>query len=45
MSKSLRINVNKGPVEINSRATMAFREIGCGFSAMNEWCGVMNMPY
>ena len=33
------------PFEINSRATLAFRGIGCGFSAMNEWCGVMNMPY
>ena len=35
----------RAPFEINSRATLAFRGIGCGFSAMNEWCGVMNMPY
>ena len=39
-SKSTRV-----PFEINSSATMAFRGIGCGFIAMKEWCGVMNMPY
>eukprot|EP00112_Aurelia_sp_Birch-Aquarium-sp1_P002811 Seg1311.5 transcript_id=Seg1311.5/GoldUCD/mRNA.D3Y31 product="hypothetical protein" protein_id=Seg1311.5/GoldUCD/D3Y31 len=35
----------RAPFEVNSRATLAFRGIGCGFSAMKEWCGVMNMPY
>ena len=35
----------RAPFEINSRSTMAFRGIWCGFSAINECCGVMNMPY
>ena len=26
------------------RATMAFRGIGCGFAAMSEWSGTMNLP-
>ena len=34
----------KVPFEINSRAAQAFKEIGCGFSSMKKWCGVMNMP-
>ena len=32
------------PFEINTRATLAFRGIGCGFSSMKEWCGMMNLP-
>ena len=31
--------------DINLRATVAFRGIGCGLSAINEWSGLMNMPY
>ena len=34
----------KAPFEVNTRATVAFRGIGCGFSAMKEWCGTMNIP-
>ena len=34
----------KAPFEVNTRATLAFRGIGCGFSAMKEWCGTMNIP-
>ena len=33
------------PFDINVRATLAFRGIGCGFSAMKEWSGMMNMPF
>ena len=33
------------PFEINTRAMLAFRRIGCGFSQIKTWCGVMNMPY
>ncbi len=32
------------PFELNLRAVMAFRGIGCGHSAIKEWCGIMNMP-
>ena len=35
----------KAPFEINTRATLAFRGIGCGFTAMKEWCGIMNIPH
>ena len=31
--------------EINTRATLAFRGIGCGFSSMKEWCGIMNLHF
>ena len=33
------------PFEINILGTLAFRGIGCGYSAMKEWCNTMNMPY
>lgn len=33
------------PFDINVRATLAFRGIGCGFSSMKEWSGMMNMPF
>ena len=36
---------SKAPFEINLRATLAFRGIGCGFSAVKEWCSLMNMPH
>jgi len=32
------------PFEINTLATLAFRGIGCGYSATKEWCNTMNMP-
>ena len=31
--------------EINTLATLAFRGMGCGYSAIKEWCSTMNMPY
>ena len=33
------------PFDINIRATLAFRGIGCGYSAMRDWASVMDMPY
>ena len=27
------------------RAIVAFRGIGCGYSAIKEWCEIMNMPF
>ena len=33
------------PFEVNMQAVLAFRGIGCGFTAIREWCGIMNMPY
>ena len=41
VANSRSLNV---PFEINTRATLAFRGIGCGFSSMKEWCGMMNLP-
>ena len=35
---------SRSPFDINMRATMAFRGIGCGYAAMSEWSGIMNMP-
>ena len=32
------------PFELNLRAVLAFRGIGCGHAAMREWCSIMNMP-
>ena len=32
------------PFEVNVRATVAFRGIGAGHSAMKEWCSLMNLP-
>ena len=34
----------RSPFDINMPATMAFRGIGCGFGAMKEWSGTMNLP-
>ena len=33
------------PFEVNIQAVLAFRSIGRGFTAIREWCGIMNMPY
>ena len=33
------------PFDINVRAILAFRGIGCGFSAMKERCGMINIPF
>ena len=33
------------PFEVNMQAVLAFRGIGCGFTAIREWRGIMNMPY
>eukprot|EP00794_Sanderia_malayensis_P021449 gene21449-biopygen462 len=32
------------PFDVNVRATLSFRGVGCGHAAMKEWCGTMNMP-
>ena len=32
------------PFEVNIRAVLAFRSIGCGFSGLKDWCDTMNMP-
>ena len=32
------------PFEVNTRAVVAFRGIGCGFTAVKDWCSLMNMP-
>ena len=34
----------KAPFEINTRAMLAFRSVGCGFSQIQAWCGSMNVP-
>ncbi len=39
-----RENRNHG-FDINVRATLAFRGIGCGYAPMKQWLGIMNMPY
>ena len=31
--------------EINTVATLASRQSGCGYSATKEWCSTINMPY
>ena len=41
MGNSRSTNV---PFELNTRAVIVFRGIGCGFSSMQEWCGMMNFP-
>ena len=33
------------PFEVNLKAVLAFRGIGCGYSSIKEWCGIINMPY
>ena len=38
------VATSRAPFEINTRAVVAFRGIGCGQSAMQSWCGTMNMP-
>ena len=35
---------SRAPFEINLRSVLAFRGIGCGFSALKDWCDTMNMP-
>ena len=43
-----RIGKSKSVTEgfdINARAVLASRGIGCGLSANRQWCGIMNMPY
>ena len=37
-------NSNRVPFEVNTRAVLAFRNIGCGFSAMRDWFSNMNFP-
>ena len=34
----------KAPFEVNTTAVLAFRSIGCGFSAIRDWCSTMNLP-
>ena len=34
----------RNPFDINIRTIMAFREIGKGYSALETFCGIMNMP-
>eukprot|EP00112_Aurelia_sp_Birch-Aquarium-sp1_P015507 Seg3441.4 transcript_id=Seg3441.4/GoldUCD/mRNA.D3Y31 product="hypothetical protein" protein_id=Seg3441.4/GoldUCD/D3Y31 len=41
MPEMLQINC----LDINIRAILAFRGIGCGYSAMREWASTMNMPH
>ena len=36
--------IGRSPFEINLRAAVAFRGIGCGHSALTEWGSIMNMP-
>ena len=36
-----RINYNS--FDINTRSVVAFREIGCGLSAISKFCGLMNL--
>ena len=33
------------PFDVNLRATLAFRGIGCGHSAMKEWASTMNLAH
>lgn len=39
-----RASSSRVPFELNLRAVLAFRGIGCGQAAMREWCSIMNMP-
>eukprot|EP00795_Rhopilema_esculentum_P011842 gene11842-2380_t len=32
------------PFELTTRGILAFRGIGCGYSDITEWCGMMKMP-
>ena len=34
----------RAPFKVNMSAGVAFGGIGCGHSAMQNWCGTMNMP-
>ena len=43
--RSDRSESTKSPFEVNMRAIVAFRGIGCGYSAIKEWCEIMNMPF
>ena len=45
---SKRVDDNKAkraPFELNMLAAVAFRGIGCGYSAMEDWCGNMNIVH
>ena len=33
------------PFDINMRAVLALRGVGCGYSAMKEWGSIMDMPF
>ena len=33
------------PFDINIRSVLAFRGVGCGYSAMKEWGSIMDMPF
>ena len=35
----------RSPFEVNMLASVAFRGIGCGYSAMRDWCGTMNINH
>ncbi len=35
---------NRALFDVNMRAMMAFKGIGCGFADMIEWSGTINMP-
>ena len=37
-------NTRRAPFEVNVRAVLAFRSIGCGLSMMRDWCSSMNSP-
>ena len=43
--RSDRSESTKSPFEVNMRAIVAFRGIGCGYSAIKEWCEIMNMLF
>ena len=36
---------SRSPFEINMLSTVAFRGVGCGYSAMRDWCGTMNIAH
>ena len=43
--RSDRSESTKSLFEVNMRAIVAFRGIGCGYSAIKEWFEIMNMPF
>ena len=36
-------SARNAPFDVNVRSTLAFRGVGCGHSAMKDWCGTMNI--